>query len=164
MKILITTILFASFALSVACGAPGNAANSNKSNSNGSNSAGSASSNSDSTSSTTNVDKNPINKEAFDFFSEIKDSADPKSFIGRSATVTELDLKKVTSSNLQLGYSWYYALDCEGSFSDYMSVADVVEKRDKDGKPVKATVKGVIKEADASSVTLDPCVLTDVKK
>ena len=108
-------------------------------------------------------DKPAINKDAFGFYMEIKESPDPKAFIGRSVTVTELDLKEVESSTLHLGYSWYFFVDCEGSFSHYLSVKDVVAKRAKD-KPVQATIKGVIKEASIETVKIEPCVLIDVKK
>lgn len=143
-------------------GAANNAVNSYKSNSNSSSSTN-TNTNSETRTASSESDKAPINKDAFGFYMEVKEASDPKSLIGRSVTVTELDLKEIESSTLHLGYSWYFFVDCEGSFSDYLSVKDVVAKRAKD-KPVQATIKGVIKEASTETVKLDPCVMTDVKK
>lgn len=165
MKILISTLMFASLVLTFACGggASGNASNSTKINSNSSSPNNSSSSNPEAKTVASDPDRPAINKDAFDFFTEIKESSDPKTFIGRSVTVTDLDLKEIESSTLHLGYSWYFFVDCEGSFADYLSVKDVVAKRAKD-KPVQATVKGVIKEASKETVKIEPCVLTDIKK
>lgn len=164
MKIPISIVMFATLVLTFACGgAANNAANSSKSNSNNSASNSSSSSNSDTKTSVSDADKKAIDEDAYDFFSEVNGSPDPKAYIGRSATVKNLDLKEIESSTLHLGYSWYFYVECEGSFSEYMSVRDVVAKRSKDN-PVQATIKGVIKEASKDKVTLDPCVLTDVKK
>lgn len=159
-----TTLLitFAAIAMCACGGSANNASNSNRSSSNGSLNTN-TSANSEAKTASSESDKPAINKDAFEFFTEIKESSDPKAFVGRTATITELDLKEIESSTLRLGYSWYFFVDCEGSFSDYMSVKDVVAKRAKD-KPVQATIKGVIKEASKETVKLEPCVLMDVKK
>lgn len=164
----LTLMLLGFTALSLSCGgAASNTGNPNKTNSNNSTSnalsSSNTSTNSETRTSASTSNAEPISKDAFEFFTAVKESSDPKTLIGRSATITELDLKEITSSTLHLGYSWYFYVDCEGSFSDYMSVADVVAKRAKD-KPVQGTIKGVIKEASIETVKLDPCVLIDVKK
>ena len=155
-------ITFAAMAMCACGGVTNNTSNSSRSNSNTSSSAN-TNTNSDTKSASSEGEKPAINKDAFGFYTEIKESPDPKAFIGRSVTVTELDLKEIEPSTLHLGYSWYFFVECEGSFSDYMSVKDVVAKRATDN-PVQATIKGVIKDASKDKETRDPCVLTDVKK
>lgn len=160
MKNCLLSLIIVAAGLCAGCGA--GKSNSNNSAANNAQS-GNANAKSETKTIASETDKPPINKDAFDFYMEIKESSEPKSFVGRSVTITELDLKEIESSTLRLGYSWYFFVDCEGSFSDYLAVKDVVAKRAKD-KPVQATIKGVIKEASKETVKLEPCVMTDIKK
>lgn len=174
MKILISALVLAYLTLTLACGGPatGNASNSNKGTSNKSpsssndNSSSKTDASSDAKAADPNRDMSPVVEDAYAFFQLIDSSTGtpPEAYIERMATVSDLKLMKIESSTLSLQDEWYTQLDCEGSFSSYLSAKDDVERLAKGDKPAKATVKGTIKEARKGYAKLDPCVLTDIKK
>ena len=94
-------------------------------------------------------------------------------YLNRMMTISDLYLWEVTSTEITASdkkEGGGHFVKCEGSFNDYMDSAAKIKEIKEKGSPVKATLKGTLKDAKeyASSsqmqITLTGCVLAEIEK